>query len=225
MSVEYLTHSSRLGMMIYSLKGMTLNTQSKLAETACLILCSSFSQVLSESYFEYTTWLKGFHQEGRKVMSDNVCTKICNCKFPDVKAYSFFVVYLLHSYSGFSTCVAITCLHLYHWSMNFSVYSSLALAISTGCSESSPFRQQHSQFPLLLKAGRCSKVTSLSLTLTTLFKVTALTSSTPSLLCPAQFCFFSILYTYHLLRGYIVFLLIFTVFYLSSPTPAGMGAP
>ena len=61
--------------------------------------------------------------------------------------------------------------------------------------------------------------------LTILFKVIALTSSTPSLLCSAQFYLFSpILYTYHLLRAYIIFLFIFIVFYLFS-TPAGMAAP
>ena len=74
-------------------------------------------------------------------------------------------------------------------------------------------------------SGLGSNVTSVRLTLTILFKVIALTSSTPSLLCSAQFyLLFPILYTYHLLRGYIIFLFIFIVFYLFS-TPAGMAAP
>ena len=91
-STEYLAHDSRLGVMIDSLKGMTLNTQSKLAEAALLILCSAFNQILSESYFEYSIWLKGFHFAKRKKERSCQTTsvlKYCNCKFPDIKVYSF----------------------------------------------------------------------------------------------------------------------------------------
>ena len=98
-STEYLAHDSRLGVMIDSLKGMTLNTQSKLAEAALLILCSAFNQILSESYFEYSVWLKGFHFAKRKKERSCQTTsvlKYCNCKFPDKKYILFVVVAYLH---------------------------------------------------------------------------------------------------------------------------------
>ena len=131
--------------------------------------------------------------------------------------------YLHYSYSSFSICIVVTCLHLYHWNRNFLVYSPLMYLTDSegqgGLACSSPWSHKELDmtewttttishigcFPQVFRklflqrvaqptsppSGLCSNVTSGRLTLTILFKVIALTSSTPSLLCSAQFYLFS----------------------------------
>lgn len=112
------------------------------------------------------------------------------------------VAYVLHSYSGFSTCIATpVCvsttgvrtskyIHLLHWSFTSSVQKSLPSAISTA-NFLSPFRL-------------CSNVPfSVRPIMTTLFEVPACISSTSNPLCSVLLL--SFLYTNHILRDYVIY--------------------
>lgn len=106
----------QVGMTICSLKGMTLITQSKLAEAAvrCWVQ-SSARQILSESYFEDSTLLKrtftnifllGVRSDARQRLAWYV-----NCKSPGFKNICFACLncwFLLHSHSGFTMYVVST---------------------------------------------------------------------------------------------------------------------
>lgn len=82
------------------------------------------------------------------------------------------------------------------------------------------FLQKTAQPTSLLALGLCLNATFLVRpTWITLFKSIALPSSISNPLWSAQFCRYSFLYTYHLLSCFVIYLLVFTVFCLSSPLP------
>jgi hypothetical protein len=60
-----------------------------------LSVYSKFSQILSESYFEYSMVLKGyslrFFLEVRVKLDNDFTKKICGCKFPSLNAHLLLV--------------------------------------------------------------------------------------------------------------------------------------